>query len=93
MKNTGNGISKTLNLKFSGGVGHQPPRLKCLWLTLLPVRTPLKSHATPLVLQIKSSCTMQGWSQAAPLRQSRTAIGIVPLKTAKGTIIFVPFKI
>ena len=29
-------------------------------------------------------CCLQGLSQAAPLRQSRTAIGIVPLKNGQG---------
>ena len=37
----------------------------------------LNSQEGPLVL-------LQGLSQAAPLRQSRTAIGIVPLKNGQG---------
>ena len=53
----------------------QDPKFKIFWGSrlpgpldwstfgsLLPVRTPLKSHATPLVLQIKSSYSMKQYS-------------------------------
>ena len=40
--------------------------------------------APPLPLLLKKQCKKQGLSQAAPLRQSRTAIGIVPLKNGQG---------